>query len=115
MSGATPWHFLTALDGENPSDRELLRLTRTYELEVVANMVSASRVSITATDLPRPVETNARRPSGRRSSRTPRRRGTRKRGARSRALPSLTRALPSHSSFNAPLRYLVVVTADTQY
>jgi hypothetical protein len=42
----TPWHFLTALDGDTPADRELLRLTRSYELDVVSNMILSSRVSL---------------------------------------------------------------------
>lgn len=42
----SPWHFLTALDGNSPDDRELLRLTRSYELGVVCDMVAASRVSL---------------------------------------------------------------------
>ena len=41
-----PWRFLTALDGDNATDRELVALTRWNELQIIANMVAASRISI---------------------------------------------------------------------
>ncbi|HWK88989.1 MAG TPA: hypothetical protein VNP72_03315, partial [Longimicrobium sp.] len=46
VAPTTPWHFLAALDGDSAADRELLKLTRAYELEVVSNMALTSRVSI---------------------------------------------------------------------
>lgn len=41
-----PWRFLTALDGNDETDRDLLALTRKDEIQIIANMVAASRVSI---------------------------------------------------------------------
>jgi hypothetical protein len=41
-----PWSFLTALQGDNKTDCELIRLTRKDELRIVTHMAAASRVSI---------------------------------------------------------------------
>ena len=45
-SPANPWRFLTALDGGSELDRQLVRKTRPDEIELISNMVAASRVSI---------------------------------------------------------------------
>jgi hypothetical protein len=42
----TPWRFLSALDGDDPEDRALIRRTRGDELSVISSMISASRVSL---------------------------------------------------------------------
>jgi hypothetical protein len=42
----SPWRFLTSLDGDVEADRELLKLTRGEELQIITNMVTSSRASI---------------------------------------------------------------------
>lgn len=42
----SPWHFLSPLDSGRLEDRQIISLTRERELDVITDMVSASRVSI---------------------------------------------------------------------
>ena len=41
-----PWRFLTALDGNHETDRQLVSVTRRDEIQILSHMVAASRVSI---------------------------------------------------------------------
>lgn len=42
----SPWRFLSPLSGDDPADRQIIAETRTEDLQIVAEMVSASRVSL---------------------------------------------------------------------